>query len=355
MWVWWWGRLEVWQWVVTFLALIQDPLPVWHKYFYIKSTSAQLSAYSIMVCAKVYHKDKPQTLKVSLAEQEAYKKQLQDAYDALQADTETSILKAAQNFNIKYGTLQNWIQGNHRAARKAHKKQQLLSEAQEKAIEDWIHFLGFKGYSVSKATIKPKVFEMCGKSPGDKWIAQFLCHHPDCKLRCPSGLDSKHAKTFNYATVKKHFELLDVILKKNSIPWENVYNMDEKGIQIRGGRKQNGWKNIFSCQDHRNTSSEVLTLNLLPSLSVFVHMGLMYLLDLYLQKRLLMKNSLECLGLAGELIELLQDTVKTSTQYDYQFTVLQHLKTVRQMTFCVLNGSTKSLYHMHRHEALVAN
>jgi hypothetical protein len=60
-----------------------------------------------MVRASVYRKDKSQTLKVSSAERKAYEKRLQDACDALQAGTEKNILKAAQNFNVKYGTLRN--------------------------------------------------------------------------------------------------------------------------------------------------------------------------------------------------------------------------------------------------------
>ena len=51
---------------------------------------------------------------------------------------------------------------------------------------------------------------------------------------------------FNFTTVKQHFEDLDAILKKYDIPWENVYNMDEKGIQLGGGRKSDGRNFYFS-------------------------------------------------------------------------------------------------------------
>ncbi|KDQ11636.1 hypothetical protein BOTBODRAFT_114053, partial [Botryobasidium botryosum FD-172 SS1] len=40
-------------------------------------------------------------------------------------------------------------------------------------------------------------------------------------------------------------ELKD-ILEKFEIPWENVYNMDEKGIQLGGGRKGSPKKYLFS-------------------------------------------------------------------------------------------------------------
>lgn len=54
---------------------------------------------------------------------------------------------------------------------------------------------------------------------------------------------------FNFTTVKQHFEDLDAILKKYDIPWENVYNMDEKGIQLGGGRKSDGRNFYFSRND----------------------------------------------------------------------------------------------------------
>ena len=49
-------------------------------------------------------------------------------------------------------------------------------------------------------------------------------------LGCPSGLDPKRARAFNPITVEHHFELLENFIQKHDIPWENVYNMDEKGI-----------------------------------------------------------------------------------------------------------------------------
>jgi hypothetical protein len=51
---------------------------------------------------------------------------------------------------------------------------------------------------------------------------------------------------FNYTVVKEHFERLDAVFKEHGIPWENVYNMDEKGIQLGGGRKSNGQNFFFS-------------------------------------------------------------------------------------------------------------
>ena len=52
-----------------------------------------------------------------------------------------------------------------------------------------------------------------------------------------SGLDPKCAQAFNCTMVGHHFDLLKEVIETNEIPWENVYNMDEKGCQRGRGRK----------------------------------------------------------------------------------------------------------------------
>ncbi|KAF8600668.1 hypothetical protein BDV93DRAFT_411227, partial [Ceratobasidium sp. AG-I] len=49
---------------------------------------------------------------------------------------------------------------------------------------------------------------------------------------------------FNIPTVSRHFKLFESVIREHSIPPENIYNMDEKGIQLGGGRKRNGRKFI---------------------------------------------------------------------------------------------------------------
>jgi hypothetical protein len=40
--------------------------------------------------------------------------------------------------------------------------------------------------------------------------------------------------------VNAYFEQLQKVLDEHEIPWENLYNMDEIGIQLGGGRKGTG-------------------------------------------------------------------------------------------------------------------
>src|SRR5882762_5227743 len=43
-----------------------------------------------------------------------------------------------------------------------------------------------------------------------------------------------------------HFKLLGDFLKMHNISWENVYNVDEKGIQLGGGQKGSQEKLFYS-------------------------------------------------------------------------------------------------------------
>lgn len=119
----------------------------------------------------------------------------------------------------------------------AHSTQQCLSQIQENVLVDWIVLLSDTGHSVSKIVAEQMAQLICGKRPGKGWVERFLKRHPELKLGKPSGLDPKRAQAFNKPTVKRHFELLEAIIKWYEIPPENIYNMDEKGVQRGGGRK----------------------------------------------------------------------------------------------------------------------
>ena len=151
-------------------------------------------------------------------------------------------IKARTGVTLPYHTVRNRFQGKHVPPKQAHINQQLLSPDAEKVLVDWIIFLSDTGHPLSKRTIRTKAQALCGKKPSQTWIFFFLRRHPEIKLGKPSGLDPKRAQAFNKPTVRKHFDLLQEIIRKYEIPIENVYNMDEKGCQRGGGRKNSNRK-----------------------------------------------------------------------------------------------------------------
>ncbi|KAI6010189.1 hypothetical protein PISMIDRAFT_97342 [Pisolithus microcarpus 441] len=93
------------------------------------------------------------------------------------------------------------------------------------------------GQLLSKGTIWAKAELLCRRKPGCKWVIQFLCWHPDITLGKPAALDPQCCQSFNWTVVEHYFKLLQKVIEEKEIPWENIYNMDEKGCQQGGGWK----------------------------------------------------------------------------------------------------------------------
>jgi hypothetical protein len=90
------------------------------------------------------------------------------------------------------------------------------------------------------------VADIIGHKPGKGWFDHFVKRNKARLQYCrTSALDPKHARCFNYTTVRAHFIRLKAIVDHYGIPWENVFNMDEKGCQIGGGRKGRRIKYLF--------------------------------------------------------------------------------------------------------------
>jgi hypothetical protein len=113
---------------------------------------------------------------------------------------------------------------------------------QENVLIEWIILLSDTGHCISKRTVRKKAEHICGQKPGQTWIHSSLSHHPEVVLGKPSSLDPKRVQAFNCPTITCHFDLLEAIIEKYDIPTENIYNMDEKGVQWGGGRKTQAQK-----------------------------------------------------------------------------------------------------------------
>ena len=74
--------------------------------------------------------------------------------------------------------------------------------------------------------------EISGKSVGEVWPKQFLQHHSDLKMKKTAPLESAWAKSLNQSVVDEFFDMLINVVKEYDIQLGNIYNMDEKGIQL---------------------------------------------------------------------------------------------------------------------------
>ena len=159
---------------------------------------------------------------------------------------EVNVKKTAAHYGVPESTLCDRFSGAHKPPSAAHEHQQVLSAQQEQVLVEWIKHLDAAGNPISKRTIAQKCFVLSGHIPGRNWIYRFLRRNPSIKLGRPSGLDPKRAQCFNRATVTLHFDMLKKIINMRGIPWENIYNMDEKGCQRGGGRGHSRLKYLMS-------------------------------------------------------------------------------------------------------------
>ncbi|KAH9031192.1 hypothetical protein EDB84DRAFT_1247077, partial [Lactarius hengduanensis] len=126
---------------------------------------------------------------------------LQEASDAVTDGTFKNLAIAARHFNVPYDTLRR---RHHKLAAPRTKSQvnrQLLSEAQELALCEWIKYMGRIGYPLSKQNLCAKVaylsqllqerMKETGNEllPSKNWINKFLGRHTDVSLKWPTGLD----------------------------------------------------------------------------------------------------------------------------------------------------------------------
>jgi hypothetical protein len=129
--------------------------------------------------------------------------------------------------------------------------------AEEETVCTWIKYMGMTGHPIAKELLHVKIADisallqekqtLTGKChlPSRNWIYFFLAQHPKLELKRPTGLNPKCTQCFNPTVVKQHFQLLGDFLTQHNIPWENVYNMDEKGIQLGGSRKLDNTRYLY--------------------------------------------------------------------------------------------------------------
>ncbi len=99
--------------------------------------------------------------------------------------------------------------------------------------------------------MRVKVEIYTGQKPLLQWVDNFKNRHPELVLRRPSPLDLKQAACFNRTAVADHFKKFAAMNVSHG-PFKrwNIYNVDEKGAQLGGGRKSTGVK-YFHCRHNR--------------------------------------------------------------------------------------------------------
>jgi hypothetical protein len=139
---------------------------------------------------------------------------------------------------VKRQTLNDRINGKP-SKQSAAQAWQILTPAQESVLLDWVDHRAITVKPFNGCDLRTLAYNMTGIIPGTKWHQWFEKRHPKLASSKPSSLDPKRAKNFNRANITHYFDLIQQgLVKYPTLPPEHIWNMDEKGIQLGGGRKQ---------------------------------------------------------------------------------------------------------------------
>jgi transposase len=176
--------------------------------------------------------------------------QIERALLALSRKEVDSILGAAKKFNVPFSTLHGRVNGRV-SRQEARISQRRLTQAQEDVLIEWAINSSAKGEAWTRTQLREQVFTLTGIRVGEKWVRRFLIRHSEISAKRPRPLDPKRARAFNPMTVQAHFNLFEKIVNDYEIPPENIYNTDEKGVQLGGGKKASTMQRLYAA-DNQN-------------------------------------------------------------------------------------------------------
>jgi hypothetical protein len=125
-------------------------------------------------------------------------------------------------------------------------KRQNLTKEEEETLKEWMALHTSMGRPYSRQDVIVDACVISGKRLSRRWYRCFMKRHPELYPMKPVRLDPKCAKHFNETAINDYFDKLEEFHAcYGGIPLEHIWNMDEKGIQMGGGQKNDGKKYIF--------------------------------------------------------------------------------------------------------------
>ena len=118
----------------------------------------------------------------------------------------------------------------------------------------WITIQGRRGVPMTYASVGQCAAAISGRHIGGSWPKRFYKRHPDLKMKKIIGLEKARAKALNQFAVNEFFDMLTEVIKEYGILPGNLYNMDEKGIQLGIGARitamiDRDQKTVYSIED----------------------------------------------------------------------------------------------------------
>ena len=146
-----------------------------------------------------------------------------------------SLREAAKCFEVSKTKLTAQFNGR-KTKREAHKHERILSFGEENVLVEWIKEMGRRGVPLHASAVALHASAISGMQVSERWVARFCTRHPELKAKWTTGLEQCRAQSLNRAAVAGFYDHLQHLREKYDIPDENIYNMDEKGIQLGMGK-----------------------------------------------------------------------------------------------------------------------
>lgn len=177
------------------------------------------------------------------------------------SEKKCSIRKAAQMYDVPYGTIQDRIRKRYPEKKVKLGRKTIFTEAQEMDLASFVLKLANLYYGLTPKRIRQLVYDfaisnnikhnfncqskMCGK----EWLYGFLRRHPQISLRRPEATSLNRVLAFNRTEVNTFYDNLEQVMEKHNFGPTRIFNVDETGISgvhkpcrvlAQKGRKQVG-------------------------------------------------------------------------------------------------------------------
>lgn len=152
-----------------------------------------------------------------------------------------SIRQAAMSQGIAYETLRGRLQGRQ-SRRKAHELDQTLEDAEEKVVVSRIEEMDQRGFPLRVDMVRVMALKVLQQREGidtmnvalgQHWITRFLDRHIHLASKFSTQVKKQRIVSSDPKILKHAFDVPGPLIRRLQIQPSNIYNMDEKGLQMR--------------------------------------------------------------------------------------------------------------------------
>ncbi|KAF5325486.1 hypothetical protein D9619_009916 [Psilocybe cf. subviscida] len=175
-----------------------------------------------------------------------YEDLIQETTNSIAQGVYPSYTQAAAATKIPKSTLLGRARNRHSSWQEASAQRQLLTLEEEGILLDWCALHASLGNPWTPEDLRAQAELISGKQVGSSWHKKFERRHPKIDAYKATSLDPKRANHFNRGIVMDFFDKWESLNDKHGgIPPEHIWNWDEKGIQMGGGRGKDSQKHYF--------------------------------------------------------------------------------------------------------------